>query len=111
MKLPFRGLVATACAFALIAPAASADRATVRIAGDAVGLTKTVDVPTTGTFGPGNCSYDTAAGAIDVAVEQNWDRAPQQYTETILGETHDFTDNSDFSRFSNSFSQLDNLPK
>ena len=97
MKLPIRGLLATACAFALIAPAASADTATVRIEGDGVSLTKTVEVPTTGTFGPDNCAYDTPGGAIDVAVNQNWDR--DSFTQTILGETHNFSQDSDFWEF------------
>jgi hypothetical protein len=96
MNLPLRGLLATACAFALIAPAASADTATVRIEGDGVSLTKTVDVPTSGTFGPDNCPYDSPGGAIDVAVAQNWDR--DSFTQTILGETHDFSAN-DFWEF------------
>ena len=91
MKLPIRGLLASACAFALIAPAAAADTATVRIEGDGVSLTKTVQVPTTGTFGPDNCAYDTPGGAIDVAVNQNWNRG--NFAETILGETHDFSAN------------------
>jgi hypothetical protein len=86
MKILFRGLGAAACALALLAPPALADRATVRIEGDGVSLARTVDVPTSGTFGPDSCPYDSPGGAIEVATGGNWDR--RAFTNQLLGETH-----------------------
>jgi len=91
MKILYRGLSAAALALAVAAPPAAADTVTVRIEGEGVRLERTVDVPTTGTFGPDDCPYDTAGGAIDVATQQNWDR--DSFTQTILGETHSFSQN------------------
>jgi hypothetical protein len=86
MMILFRGLAAAACATAVLAQPALADTATVRIEGDGVSLSRTVDVPASGTFGPDNCPYDTAGGAIEVATAGNWDR--RAFTNTLLGETH-----------------------
>jgi hypothetical protein len=91
MKLLSRGLCAATVALAVTAAPAVADTVTVRIEGDGVRLERTVQVPTTGTFGPDDCPYDTAGGAIDVATGQNWDR--KAFTQTILGETHAFAQN------------------
>src|SRR5215212_3447963 len=66
MKILSRGLTAAALLAALAAAPAYADTAHVRIEGDGVSLTKTVDVPTSGEIFSG-CPYDTAAGAIEVA--------------------------------------------
>jgi hypothetical protein len=88
MKILFRGLTAAACAFAVLAQPALADRATVRIEGENVSLTRTVDVPTSGTFGPDNCPYDSPGGAIQVATGGNWDQ--RAFTNTLLGETHSY---------------------
>src|SRR4051812_48267569 len=41
--------------------------------------------------GGGTCPANSVAGAIDAATKGNWDR--QQFTNTILGETHTFTHN------------------
>jgi hypothetical protein len=90
MKNFLSGFAAAVVLSAVAAAPALADRVTVRIEGDAVSLMKTVDVPTTGTFGPDNCPYDTAGGAIEIATEGNWDRS--QYAQTILGETHQYNE-------------------
>ena len=42
------------------------------------------------------CAADSAANALDAAVANNWDN--QQFTQTILGETHKF-DNNDYWSF------------
>ena len=86
LKILSRGLWAALAASALIAAPAVADTAHVRIEGDGVSLSKTVDVPTGGTFGPEDCPYDTAGGAIEVATGGNWDRSA--FTQVILGERH-----------------------
>jgi hypothetical protein len=96
MKILSRGLLAAACATAVLAQPAHADRATVRIEGEGVSVARTVDVPTTGTFGPDSCPYDSAGGAIEIATGGNWDRS--QFASTILGETHNYS-NLDFWQF------------
>lgn len=48
-----------------------------------------VKTTTTATPPPGNCSGTTAAGALQLASEGNWDHAA--YIQTILGETHEWT--------------------
>ena len=50
---------------------------------------KTVTTTTTPTPAPGNCSGTSAAGALQLATEGNWDHAA--YIQTILGETHEWT--------------------
>jgi hypothetical protein len=49
----------------------------------------TVTTNTTPTPPPGNCPGTTAAGALQLATEGNWDH--QEYIQTILGETHEWT--------------------
>jgi hypothetical protein len=49
----------------------------------------TVTTNTTATPPPGNCSGTTAAGALQLATEGNWDH--EAYIQTILGETHEWT--------------------
>jgi hypothetical protein len=49
----------------------------------------TVTTTTTPTPAPGNCSGTSAAGALQLAGEGNWDHAA--YIQTILGETHEWT--------------------
>jgi hypothetical protein len=48
-----------------------------------------VTTTTTKTPPPGNCSGTSAAGALQLATEGNWDHAA--YIKTILGETHEWT--------------------
>jgi hypothetical protein len=49
----------------------------------------TVTTNTTPTPPPGNCPGTTAAGALQLATEGNWDHG--EYIQTILGETHEWT--------------------
>lgn len=49
----------------------------------------TVTTNTTPTPPPGNCPGTTAAGALQLATEGNWDH--EEYIQTILGETHEWT--------------------
>jgi hypothetical protein len=86
-----RGIIAAVLLASLIAAApAQADTVDVRIEGDGVSLERTVDVPETGEVFSG-CPYDSAAGAIEVATEGDWDRQP--FTSTILGESHTYSEN------------------
>jgi hypothetical protein len=48
-----------------------------------------VTTNTTSTPPPGNCPGTTAAGALQLATEGNWDH--EEYIQTILGETHEWT--------------------
>ena len=86
MKSLSRSLSAAAVLAAVMAAPAYADTAHVRIEGDGVSLAKTVQVPTSGTFGPDACPYDSPGGAIEIATGGDWDRSA--FTQTILGETH-----------------------
>jgi hypothetical protein len=49
----------------------------------------TVTTNNTTTPPPGNCPGTTAAGALQLATEGNWDH--EEYIQTILGETHEWT--------------------
>jgi hypothetical protein len=49
----------------------------------------TVTTNTTPTPPPRNCPGTTAAGALQLATEGNWDH--EEYIQTILGETHEWT--------------------
>lgn len=89
MKSFSRSLTAAVLLAAVAATPAQADIAHVRIEGDGVSLAKTVEVPTSGTFGPDACPYDSPGGAIEIATGGNWDRSA--FTQTILGETHDYS--------------------
>jgi hypothetical protein len=80
---------------AALAPAAQATPVTVRIVGDVVAI-DTKPVETTGA-GVGTCAGHTAAEAIDLAVEGDWDR--MAFVQTILDETHDYTDRNDYWNF------------
>lgn len=89
---PARLLAGSLLALAVAAPAASANPVSVRIAGDTAKLGPVrVNTPAGGTFGPDACPANSAGGAIDLAVKQNWDR--KSFTQTILGESHTFTNN------------------
>jgi hypothetical protein len=78
-----------------LAPAAHATPVTVRVVGDVAAL-ETTQVDTTGA-GVGTCAGHTAAEAIDKAVMGEWDR--QAFTQTILGELHDYTVDNDYWNF------------
>lgn len=75
------------------APAVAGTPATVsvRVEGESSTLLplKTVTTNTTPTPAPGNCPGTTAAGALQLATEGNWDH--EAYIQTILGETHEWT--------------------
>jgi len=100
------GLVGVIVATLLAALAAAADAVpvSVRIVGDGVAVERAVDT-TGGTFGPNSCAGDSAGGAIDKAVDGNWDR--MAFVSTILGETHTYA-NRDYWSFwiNDTYSQL-----
>jgi hypothetical protein len=93
MKLyPGRLLAGSLLVLAVAAPGAGATPVSVRIAGDTAKLGPVaVDTVATGQFGPDACPNNSAGGAIDLAVKQNWDRT--SFVQTILGETHAFANN------------------
>ena len=73
-------------------PALAAPTVTVRVEGaNATLLERTTVV--LGSNPVNGCDGDTASAAIEAATHGNWDR--QQFTQTILGEKHDFS-NSDY---------------
>ncbi|HEX5308469.1 MAG TPA: DUF4430 domain-containing protein [Solirubrobacteraceae bacterium] len=78
---------------ALSAPALAGTPATVsvRVEGESSTLLPltAVTTTTTKTPPPGNCPGTSAAGALQLATEGNWDH--QEYIRTILGETHEWT--------------------
>ncbi|HEY8583395.1 MAG TPA: hypothetical protein VIL49_10630 [Capillimicrobium sp.] len=90
---PGRLLAGALAAVAVAAPAAAhATEVSVRIAGETAAARlgpSIVDTRPGGTFGPDSCPNSSAGGAIDVAVDGNWDR--RALVQTILGETHAFT--------------------
>jgi hypothetical protein len=75
------------------APAVAGTPATVsvRVEGATSTLLPSTTVTTnnTATPPPGNCQGTTAAGALQLATEGNWDH--EEYIRTILGETHEWT--------------------
>jgi hypothetical protein len=77
------------------APAAFAGpTVTVRVEGQSGTLLERTRVTLPDTPSAGNpCGADNAAAALDAGTHGNWDHA--SFTETILGETHQF-DNSDY---------------
>ena len=78
-----------------LTPPAHATSVTVRVVGDGALLERT-PVETTGSA-VGTCAGHTAAEALDKAVAGEWDQLA--FTQTILGETHDYTDNNDYWNF------------
>lgn len=79
----------------LLAPAVAlaAPTVSIRIEGATSTLLEqtTVTLDGTPTPPPGNCPGNTVAAAIEKATNGNWDR--QTFTNTILGESHTFTQN------------------
>jgi hypothetical protein len=88
------GLLAGLCCLA-VTPAALAAGPTVnvRVEGENGTLLERTRVTLSGEPVPGNtgCDGDSAGAAIEAAVGGNWDRAPGGFSNTILGETHDFS--------------------
>jgi Domain of unknown function (DUF4430) len=85
-----------AWALAVLAPSALAlagtpAKVSVRVEGATSTLLPltTVTTTTTATPAPGNCPGTTAAGALQLATEGNWDH--EAFIQTILGETHEWT--------------------
>jgi hypothetical protein len=102
MKFRISGpAVAVAACLALAAPAGAATvNATVRVEGSNQTLLATTPVTLDSTkpvqISGKTCPGDTAAAALDQATKGNWDH--QEFTQTILGETHKF-DNNDYWAF------------
>jgi hypothetical protein len=95
MRFRFLRLFAVALVTLGIAAApALAVPATVRIVGDTVNSTTTVQTPAGDVFA--GCPGSSGGGALNVATNGNWDK--QMYVSTILGETHDYS-NSDYWAF------------
>jgi hypothetical protein len=91
MRFGVSGAAAVAATL-LCAAAAQAATVTVRVEGENGTLLPRTQVTTSPNPVPGtSCAGDTVAGALDVATGGNWDR--QQFTQTILGEKHDFSHN------------------
>jgi hypothetical protein len=96
---------AVACALLAIlsigAPGALAGpTVTVRVIGESSTLLGQTAVTLNAPEPVSNCAANSAAAAINLAVNGNWDHGESNggagnFTETILGETHDFTHNSD----------------
>ncbi len=89
-------ILAAASLLALLttsAPAVAGTPATVSVRVEGATSTllpqTTVTTTTTATPPPGNCPGTTAAGALQLATEGNWDH--EEYVRTILGETHEWT--------------------
>jgi hypothetical protein len=72
---------------------------TVRVEGESATLLPATTVTLNSSVPVGHCPGNSAAAAINQAVNGNWDHGEAfsngNFTETILGETHDFTHNSD----------------
>ncbi len=81
----FGGLLGSAPALAGVATVS------VRVEGATSTLLPATTVTTTTTLTPppGSCSGTSAAGALQLATEGNWDH--EAYIQTILGETHEWT--------------------
>jgi hypothetical protein len=88
-------LAASLTVVSLLAPAAAlaAPTVSIRIEGASATLLEQTTVTLSGapTPPPGNCPGNTVAAAIEQATGGNWDR--EQFTSTILGETHTFDKN------------------
>ena len=86
------GLLAGLLTVSLAASAAAAPNVTVRVEGENATLlperaVTLLDAPEPNT----GCAGDSAAAAVEVATGGNWDR--QEFVQTIMGETHDFSRN------------------
>ncbi|HEY4451979.1 MAG TPA: hypothetical protein VGN13_10345 [Solirubrobacteraceae bacterium] len=93
-----------ACALAAIcagaAPALAAPTVTVRIEGESATLLPATTVTLSAPEPVSGCPANSVAAAINLAVGGNWDHGEAgggggDFTETILGETHAFTHESD----------------
>jgi hypothetical protein len=74
------------------APALAGPAVSLRVEGQQSTLLPRTPITLTDAPAPGNgCPADSAANAIEIGTQGNWDR--QVFTQTILGEKHDFTNN------------------
>lgn len=83
-----------------VAPALAGPTVTVRIEGESATLLPATTVTLEKPEPVSGCPYNSVAAAINLAVGGNWDHGEANsgggdFTETILGETHEFTNNSD----------------
>jgi hypothetical protein len=83
-----------------VAPALAGTTVTVRIEGESATLLPATTVTLEKPEPVSGCAYNSVAAAINLAVDGNWDHGEANngggdFTETILGETHEFTNNSD----------------
>lgn len=94
------GFLAVVLAFACAAPATAFANlsVTVRVEGENATLLPptqvSLDPSTPVQLTDATCAGDTAAAALDKATAGNWDR--KQFTQTILGETHDGSTRNDY---------------
>ena len=95
------GAALASSAFVLgVSTALAGPTVTVRIEGESATLLPTTSVTLNVPEPVSGCAANSVAAAINLAVRENWDHgeAPLgagDFTETILGETHSFTNNSD----------------
>ena len=87
-------------AFAGAAPAFAGPTVGVRVIGESSTLLPLTDVTLEAPEPVSGCPADSATAAINLAVNGNWDHGDEEaskgdFTETILGETHAFTKESD----------------
>jgi len=93
-------LVVALCCLSGVASAAGAPTVTVRIEGESGTLLPATKVTLNTPEPLSGCAATSVAAAINLAVGGNWDHGqPEKYsgdfTKTILGETHEFTHESD----------------
>jgi hypothetical protein len=80
-----------------VAVAAPGPTVAVRVEGESQTLLpRTVVTTSTDPVPESGCSGTSVAGAIEVATKGNWDHAQGGFTSTILGETHNFSNNNDY---------------
>ena len=88
-RIILAGIAGLLIGFAGTPAALAGPQVDVRVEGQAATLLPST--PVTLPDGTQRCEGDTAYRALDLATQQQWDR--QEFTQTILGETHDFSNN------------------
>jgi hypothetical protein len=82
-------------ALAIAASAAAAPTVKFRVEGKAATLQARTAVKLLDAAEPNTgCAGNSGSAALELGTQGNWDRKP--YTQKILGETHDFSQNSDY---------------
>jgi hypothetical protein len=86
-------LAGLTCLIAAPAALAAGPTVRVRVEGENGTLLERTTVTLSGASVPGNsgCDGTSAGAAIEAATRGNWDRAPGGFSNTIMGETHDFS--------------------